>query len=143
LLTDQSVPILFFDEIVLFEDDLHDNGQVQFSIKLRIMPTCAYVLARLWVRVDNVILRLRETRVLVDFFGIQPKIYRDITWRECKWEDLASHNLPTAVRAWNNEQSGETPEWQGLVQKLPAITLPDGMIQYAVLEYGDDDEMEL
>lgn len=67
LLKDQSVPILFFDEFILYEDDLHDNGQCQYSVKLRVMPTCAYILARLWVRVDNIIVRLRETRVLIDF----------------------------------------------------------------------------
>ncbi|EEC45179.1 predicted protein, partial [Phaeodactylum tricornutum CCAP 1055/1] len=100
LLTDTSIPILFFDEIILFEDDLHDNGQVEFSVKLRVMPSCAYVLARLWLRVDNVVVRIRETRLLVDFFGIKPKIFRDVTWRECYWGELGAHGLPTDVRSW-------------------------------------------
>lgn len=141
LLTDQAVPILFFDDIVLYEDDLHDNGQVKYSIKLRIMPTCAYILARLWVRVDHVMVRLRETRVLVDFFGIQPQVYRDLTWRECAWNDLAKHGLPTAIQAWSCDGDGsgghgETAEWHNLVQQLPEVSLPDDFIQHAVLEYG-------
>lgn len=139
LLTDQSVPILFFDEIILYEDDMHDNGQCQYNIKIRVMPSCAYVLARLYVLVDNVIVRTRETRLLVDFFGIQPHIYRDITWRECTWEDLAAHNLPTDVKSWHTEQGRETPEWNALVKQLPEVALPKGVYKNAVLERPDMD----
>ena len=135
LLTDQNAPILFFDEIVLYEDDLHDNGHVQYTIKLRIMPTCAYILSRLWVRVDHVAVRVKETRVLVDFFGIQPQVYRDVAWRSCSWDKLADNGLPTAVNAWSCE-NGETAEWQYLLQRLPEDELPDDIIPYAVLEYG-------
>ena len=135
LLTDQNAPILFFDEIVLYEDDLHDNGHVQYSIKLRIMPTCAYILARLWVRVDQVVVRVKETRVLVDFFGIQPQVYRDVAWRSCSWDELAKIGLPTTVNAWSCE-NGETAEWHSLLQRLPEDKLPDGIIPNAVLEYG-------
>jgi type 2A phosphatase activator TIP41 len=144
LLTDQTVPILFFDEIVLYEDDLHDNGQVQYTIKLRIMPSCAYILARLWVRVDNVLVRVRETRVLIDFFGIQPQIFRDVTWRECLWKDLESHGLPSSLRDWNCETGGETAEWNQLLSSIPTVDLPKGILAHATLEYGisehDDDE---
>lgn len=136
LLTDKTVPILFFDEIILFEDDLHDNGHAQFSIKLRIMPTCAYILARLWVRIDNILVRVHETRILVDFFGIQPQIFRDVTWRECAWSDLPAHGLPNDVRAWTCE-NGETEAWNNLVQNIPRATLPTGMLAHSVLEYGN------
>jgi hypothetical protein len=135
LLTDQNAPILFFDEIVLYEDDLHDNGHVQYTIKLRIMPTCAYILARLWIRVDHVAVRVKETRVLVDFFGIQPQVYRDVAWKSCSWDELSGNGLPTAVNAWSCE-NGETSEWHSLVQRLPEDELPDDIIPYAVLEYG-------
>ena len=133
LLTDQTVPILFFDEIVVFEDDLHDNGHSQLTVKVRVMPSCAYVLARLWVRVDNVVVRSRETRLLVDFFGLKPKIYRDVTWRECKWNEMADHGLPTDIRSWSIE-GGETQEWNMLVQKLPVMDLPGDIYKHAVLE---------
>ena len=77
-LKDQSVPILLYDDILLLQDDLHDNGDVQLSVKVRVMPSCAYVLSKLFLRLDGVLLRLRECRLLVDFDG--QKIYRDITW---------------------------------------------------------------
>jgi type 2A phosphatase activator TIP41 len=46
----------------LFEDELHDNGISQLSIKIRVMPTCYYILMRQWLRVDNVLLRIIDTR---------------------------------------------------------------------------------
>ena len=135
LLTDTSVPILFFDEVIMFEDDLHDNGQVQYSVKLRAMPTCSYVLARLWVRVDNVILRVRETRVLFDFGnGTNPQIFRDVTWRECMWINLEDHKLPTDVKAWHHD-GPETPTWSKQLKSLPEVVLPRGMPKHARYEY--------
>jgi len=141
LLTDRSVPILFFDEIVLFEDDMHDNGQVELAAKLRVMPTCAYVLARLWCRVDEVFVRVRETRVLIDFFGMKPQVYRDVTWRECNWVDLAKHGLPTDVRSWVYEGK-ETPEWSDLLKRIPETNLPKGLAKHAVLDYVDTTQEE-
>ncbi|GKZ01553.1 hypothetical protein MPSEU_001105900 [Mayamaea pseudoterrestris] len=137
LLTDTTVPILFFDEIILFEDDMHDNGQVQYSVKLRVMPTCSYVLARLWVRVDNIILRVRETRILFAFGASgKPEIYRDVAWRECMWNSLADHKLPTDVKAWRHE-GPETPAWSGLLKSLPEVALPRTMPKFAEYEYDE------
>ena len=31
--------ILFFDEVVLYEDELDDNGCTKLSVKLRVMPS--------------------------------------------------------------------------------------------------------
>eukprot|EP00522_Entomoneis_paludosa_P011459 CAMPEP_0172451764 /NCGR_PEP_ID=MMETSP1065-20121228/9661_1 /TAXON_ID=265537 /ORGANISM="Amphiprora paludosa, Strain CCMP125" /LENGTH=1269 /DNA_ID=CAMNT_0013203735 /DNA_START=147 /DNA_END=3956 /DNA_ORIENTATION=- len=133
LLTDTSVPILFFDEITLFEDDLQNHGQCQFSVKLRVMPSCAYVLARLYVRVDQVTIRVRESRLLVDFFGLTPAVYRDVTWRECPWARLASNKLPTTAQEWHFDGK-ETPAWQSLLRKLPEVDPPEGVMKYATLE---------
>eukprot|EP00009_Paramoeba_aestuarina_P008965 CAMPEP_0201507692 /NCGR_PEP_ID=MMETSP0161_2-20130828/1269_1 /ASSEMBLY_ACC=CAM_ASM_000251 /TAXON_ID=180227 /ORGANISM="Neoparamoeba aestuarina, Strain SoJaBio B1-5/56/2" /LENGTH=184 /DNA_ID=CAMNT_0047902127 /DNA_START=344 /DNA_END=895 /DNA_ORIENTATION=+ len=41
-------PILFFDEITLFDDELDDNGSARLTIKVRVMPTCFFVLLRYW-----------------------------------------------------------------------------------------------
>ena len=130
-LTDQLVPILYFDQIILYKDDLydnlHDNGQVEYTVKVRFMPTCAYISSNLFLRVDHVLLRVRERRLLVDFSisnnNQQKMLYRDVTWRECKWEDLASHNLQTEVRAWTPEEDHkETPAFADLLSKLPLVT---------------------
>jgi hypothetical protein len=63
LLQDTSQPIILYDDISLFEDDLHDNGDVSLNIKIRVMPNCWYVLQRLFVRVDHVCLKVREVRM--------------------------------------------------------------------------------
>jgi hypothetical protein len=136
LLQDTSQPILYFDDIELYEDDLHDNGVVNVRVKLRLMPTCLYVLSRCWCRVDGTLLRCRETRTMVEF-GDTPqshRVYRDITWRQCQWTDLIQYNLPTDARAWKNEGTTETPAWNALLNRLPIIPLPDGIFKHSVME---------
>lgn len=60
-------PILFFDEIVLYEDELADNGIAMLVCKIRVMPARLLLLSRFFLRLDDVIFRLRDTRVYVDF----------------------------------------------------------------------------
>lgn len=60
-------PILFFDEVVLFESELDDNGISVYSVKVRVMEQRMLLLARLYMRLDNVVVRVRDTRVYVDF----------------------------------------------------------------------------
>jgi type 2A phosphatase activator TIP41 len=31
-------PILFYDDVTLYEDELHDHGVVQLNVKVRVMP---------------------------------------------------------------------------------------------------------
>ncbi|ORZ36161.1 TIP41-like family-domain-containing protein [Catenaria anguillulae PL171] len=56
-------PILFYDENILYEDELGDNGVSKYSIKIRVMPSCFFILARLFLRVDNVMFALHDTRI--------------------------------------------------------------------------------
>lgn len=60
-------PILFYDEAVLYEDELGDNGILMFLTKIRVMPLCLLLLCRLFLRVDDVAVRVRDTRMYVDF----------------------------------------------------------------------------
>ncbi|KAI9502588.1 Tap42 interacting protein [Coemansia spiralis] len=55
--------ILFYDENVLYEDDLGDNGTSQLSYKIRIMPSGFFVLQRFFLRVDGVLFRILDTRI--------------------------------------------------------------------------------
>jgi type 2A phosphatase activator TIP41 len=63
-------PILFYDEVVLYEDELADNGVALLSVKVRIMPSCWYLLLRFWLRVDGVLMRLRDTRMFSRFRSV-------------------------------------------------------------------------
>lgn len=49
--------ILFYQELMLYEDELHDNGIAQCTVKIRVMPTSFFVLLRFFLRVDNVMVR--------------------------------------------------------------------------------------
>lgn len=140
LLRDQSVPILLFDEIVLYEDDLHDNGEISLVCKVRVMPTCVFLLQRLWLRVDGVLIRTRDVRVMVEFST--NKMYRDIVWRECPWEDLEKHGLPSDVRAWRHaEQDVNNPAaFQAMLQRLPTVSLPSDLHAHAVLQIKQGEE---
>ncbi|KAG8903067.1 hypothetical protein FRB99_003773 [Tulasnella sp. 403] len=60
-------PILYYSEVPLYEDELHDNGSSRLVVRLRVMPTCFFILSRLTVRVDNVVFRTFDTRIYHSF----------------------------------------------------------------------------
>lgn len=79
-------PILFFDDVMLYEDELADNGISMLSCKIRVMPDCLLLLARFFMRLDNVVFRLRDTRIYVDFN--KAEVIRDYQAREMGYEDV-------------------------------------------------------
>ncbi|KAI2787766.1 TIP41-like protein [Penicillium oxalicum] len=79
-------PILFFDEVVLYEDELADNGIAMLSCKIRVMPGRLLLLSRFFMRLDNVLIRLRDTRVYVDFETRE--VIREYQAKECEYEKV-------------------------------------------------------
>ena len=79
-------PILFFDEIVLFEDELADNGSAMVTVKLRVMPSCYFLLQRFFLRVDDVLLRVIEIRVFHEFG--KSYVLREYQEKSCSSEEL-------------------------------------------------------
>ncbi|OOQ88874.1 TIP41-like protein [Penicillium brasilianum] len=79
-------PILFFDEVVLYEDELADNGIAMLSCKIRVMPSRLLLLSRFFMRLDNVLIRLRDTRVYVDFETHE--VIREYQSKECEYEKV-------------------------------------------------------
>ena len=77
-------PILFFDEVVLYEDEMADNGITMLSCKIRVMPQRLLLLCRFFMRLDNVLVRLRDTRVYVDFE--KGEVIREYQAKEEKYE---------------------------------------------------------
>lgn len=80
-------PILWYDSLPLFEDELHDNGVASFVIKVRVMPGCFLVLAQFWLRVDAVLMRVYDTRIFHEF-GTEYLI-REQSCREDSFDELA------------------------------------------------------
>jgi type 2A phosphatase activator TIP41 len=55
--------ICFWDEVSLFDDELSDHGIASLDLKIRVMPSSFYILQRFFLRVDNVVIRMYETRI--------------------------------------------------------------------------------
>ena len=79
-------PILFADEVVLYESELDDNGISVLSVKVRVMEQRMLILCRFFMRLDNVVVRVRDTRVYADFGD--EKVIREWTSREDKFENV-------------------------------------------------------
>jgi type 2A phosphatase activator TIP41 len=76
-------PILFYDEVHLFEDELSDNGISELSVKLRVMPQYWFCLLRQWIRVDDVLFRVLDCRMYCEYGS--NRILRECTRREAPW----------------------------------------------------------
>ena len=81
LLRNRSDPILFYDEGVLYTDDLEDCGEVRVDAKLRVMPSCWFLLLRMFLRVDHVTIRLVESRYFHKFGDSVVAV--DVTVKAC------------------------------------------------------------
>ncbi|KAK1691380.1 TIP41-like family-domain-containing protein [Colletotrichum godetiae] len=79
-------PILFFDDVVLFESELDDNGISIVSVKVRVHEKRMLLLCRLFMRLDNVIVRIRDTRVYVDFET--DEVIREYTAKEDSFDSV-------------------------------------------------------
>ncbi|XP_076278085.1 TIP41-like protein [Lasioglossum baleicum] len=78
--------ILFYHDLTLFEDELHDNGIAVCSVKIRVMPGSFFILLRYFLRIDNVLIRVNDTRIYHEFG--QDYLLREYTTRESKVSEL-------------------------------------------------------
>ena len=85
--------ILFHDDIMLFEDELADNGSSKLSVKCRVMPTFTLILLRFYLRVDNVMIHVQETRYYCE--NNWDHVLRDVTVRKASYSTLSS--IPPSV----------------------------------------------
>lgn len=98
-------PILFFDAVDLYEDELADNGIALLNIKVRMMPERLLILSRFFLRLDGVIVRIRDTRVYVEHAS--NKVIRQYTSKEEQYEVVENmlkekrENAPEAFRDAN------------------------------------------
>jgi len=82
----QRESILFYDELTLYEDELHDNGVSNLSVKIRVMPSGFFILLRFFLRVDGVLIKLHDTRI---YFEVgNPYFLRQYQTREQSFDKL-------------------------------------------------------
>lgn len=79
-------PILFFDDVMLYESELDDNGISMFSVKVRVHDKRMLLLCRLFMRLDNVVVRIRDTRIYVDFET--DEVIREYTAKEDSFQNV-------------------------------------------------------
>ncbi|KAL5119150.1 Tap42 interacting protein [Pleosporales sp. CAS-2024a] len=87
-------PIHFFDEVMLYEDELADNGIAMLSCKIRVMPARLLLLVRFFMRLDHVVFRIRDTRIYVEFAS--GDVIREYTAREAPYEQVRQSLAATA-----------------------------------------------
>ena len=107
-------PILFFDDVMLYEDELADNGIAMLSCKVRVMPARMLLLCRFFMRLDNVVLRLRDTRIYVDFD--RKKVIREYLGREEEYEKVR-----VALSSRRDDVAAVLREPNQLVDRLPVV----------------------
>jgi len=105
--------ILFFDEVVLFEDELDDNGCTKLSVKLRVMPSGFFVLLRFYLRVDATLIRVYDTR-------IYHEVENDYVLREYSEREEVVEKLTVAREVWtdHNEIVNHLPVKKTVLEKL-------------------------
>lgn len=91
----QREPIMFSSEVALYEDELHDHGVSSCNVKVRVMPSGYYILLRFFLRVDNVLMRINDSRF---HFEVENNyIMKEFTSRECNIEYLKSKHVPLSL----------------------------------------------
>ncbi|KAG0695017.1 TIP41-like protein [Chionoecetes opilio] len=82
--------IKFYSEIYLYEDELDDNGCTRCVAKVRIMPSGIFVVFRHYLRVDQVIVRINDTRLYSPAGA--PYFLRESSTREAPIAQLRESN---------------------------------------------------
>lgn len=105
--------ILFYADVPLYEDELADHGTALYSVKVRVMPKSLFILARFYLRIDNVLARINDTRI---YHELNKKyLLREYTNREAK---LSTLKLPVSILINPNELMNHLPIVQSKYEKM-------------------------
>ena len=78
-------PILFYESQSLYEDELGDNGCSELSVRIRVMPEFFLILQRFFLRIDNVLFRIFDTRILHEWKNNY--VMKEISHLEMPYDD--------------------------------------------------------
>lgn len=86
-------PIIFYKQGSIYEDELDDNGLIQYEYKFRSMADSWFGLIRCYVRVDDVIVQILDTRIYWEKGW--DKVARQFMVKECIWQGLIQKGFET------------------------------------------------
>eukprot|EP00099_Drosophila_melanogaster_P017515 NP_608377.1 uncharacterized protein Dmel_CG9578 [Drosophila melanogaster] len=91
----QRENIIFYHDLTLFEDELHDHGISVMSVRIRVMPSGFFILLRHFLRVDHVLIRMHDTR-------FHHEIENDFILKEYIHREAPCTELQNCVAFWTN-----------------------------------------
>lgn len=106
-------PIRFFQELYLYEDELDDNGATNCVVKMRCMDSGFLVLFRHYLRVDHVMVRVKETRLYHATgtnYIIRERATKDMT--------LKDSEVPVSVLKCPDQVSSNLQVKEEIIEKL-------------------------
>jgi serine/threonine-protein phosphatase 2A activator len=113
-LKDRNAPILWYNVCEFYETELDDCGSGTLEAKLRVMPTCFFMLLRWWLRVDNTMVRLFDTRIYHNFAEnriVFETVQKEMSYEEIKKAGRSTSNTaytdPNTFAEWLKEVKGE------------------------------------
>lgn len=110
-------PIDFYQDVCLFEDELSDHGVAKLNVKIRCMRNNFFILLRFFLRVDQVLIRMNDTRIYYEMG--KDYLLREYTSKEER--DAKNLNVPTAVLTDPVALSEHLPVTQTLYHKLEIV----------------------
>lgn len=78
--------IIFYKQGSIYEDELDDNGLIQYEYKFRAMADSWFALIRCYVRVDEVVIIILDTRIYWEEGW--SKFARQFMVKEATWAEL-------------------------------------------------------
>ncbi|KAJ3251298.1 hypothetical protein HDU77_005991 [Chytriomyces hyalinus] len=127
----RNEPILFYDEIVLYEDELGDNGACMLTARVRVMKSCFLMLLRFFLRVDGVLFRIHDTRVFHAFDS--RTVIRESSRRECSYDRVlgkisgGAFNVASAVSSATTASTTSTISTTSTAMPPPTIPVSNGL----------------
>ncbi|KAG7396163.1 hypothetical protein PHYBOEH_002660 [Phytophthora boehmeriae] len=93
----QQVAILFYDRVILFEDDIRDLGEIYIEVRARAMEFGFLLLCRYYCRIDDKNIKLVDSRYYHEFGD-------DFVWRDHEIREASIPDLKKVLRSKHIEQ---------------------------------------
>lgn len=120
---------------------MEDCGEVLYDARIRVMPSCWFMLTRMFVRVDGACVRIKETRLFHAFDADcrasdgSIKIHVVVTWKELDLEPpltsvVKESNTNTTAKTYTTSAPSSRPGTSNIVNMGPVVQNNNSGIQH-------------